>query len=47
MDARGSTQAPSSLPVGFVGLRNGSFAAATVGQIGAGYLFDYSTQFVH
>ncbi len=47
VDARGSTQAPASLPVGFVGLGNGSFAAATVGQIGAGYLFDYSTQFVH
>jgi hypothetical protein len=46
VDARGSTQAPSSLPVGFVGLADGSFATATVGQIGAGYLFDYSTQFV-
>ena len=46
LDARGSTQAPASLPVAFVAQTNGSFATATVGQLGAGYLFDYSTQFV-
>jgi hypothetical protein len=46
LDARGSTQAPASLPVAFVAQTDGSFATATVGQLGAGYLFDYSTQFV-
>lgn len=46
VDARGSTLAPASLPVAFLGLTDGTFATSTVGQMGAGYLFDYSTQFV-
>jgi hypothetical protein len=48
LDARGITTAPSSLPVAFVHQADGSFAAATAGELAgtAPWLFDYTTQFV-
>ena len=49
LDARGITAAPATLPVAYIHQADGTFAAATVAEIGGAnghWLFDYTTQYV-